>query len=162
MSAELLTTETKAHIDHWVGKFPADRQRSAIIQALTAAQEQNGGWLSKEIITAVAEYLAVPAAWAYEVASFYSLFHLAPVGRHKISICTNISCHLCGANEVVEHVESKLGIKLGETTPDKRITLVVEEECLAGCVGAPMMVVDGHYHENLTPEKVDQILDGLE
>lgn len=162
MVTEVLSPETRAHIDHWVAKFPADRQRSAVIQSLTAAQEQNGGWLSKEMITAVAEYLDIPAAWAYEVASFYSLFHLQPVGRHKISVCTNISCYLCGAGEIVDHVQDKLGIKMGETTDDDRITLVVEEECLAGCVGAPMMVVDGHYHEQLTPEKVDQILDGLE
>jgi len=162
VSKEILSAETKSQIDHWVGKFPADRQRSAVIQALTIAQEQNGGWLSKPIITAVAQYLDIPAAWAYEVASFYSLFHLEPVGRHKVAICTNISCHLCGSKKIVDHVEQKLGIKLGETTSDERITLVVEEECLAGCVGAPMMVVDGHYHENLTPDKVDQILDGLE
>lgn len=162
MAEEVLSSETRAHIDHWVAKFPPGRQRSAVIQALTVAQEQNGGWLSKEVISATAEYLDIPPAWAYEVASFYSLFHLQPVGRHKVSICTNISCYLCGANKIVDHVEQKLGISLGQTTTDERITLVVEEECLAGCVGAPMMVVDGHYHENLTAEKVDQILDGLE
>ncbi len=162
MSTDILSADTKAHIDHWVAKFPEDRKRSAVIQSLTAAQEQNGGWLSKDIITAVAEYLDIPPAWAYEVASFYSLFHLEPVGRHKVAICTNISCHLCGSDKIVDHVEGKLGVKLGQTTADNRITLVVEEECLAGCVGAPMMVVDGHYHENLTPEKVDEILDGLE
>jgi len=161
-SESLLNAKSRAEIDHWLAKFPEDRRRSALLGALHAAQEQNEGWLSPEIITAVAEYLDIPAAWAYEAASFYSMFHLEPVGRHKISICTNISCMLCGADDVVNHVEDKLGIKLGETTEDGRITLVVEEECLAGCVGAPMMVVDGHYHENLTTEKVDQILDTLE
>ncbi len=162
MSTELLNPQSRQEIDHWVAKFPPDRKRSAVIQALTIAQEQHGGWLSKDVIKAVAEYLDIPEAWAYEVASFYSLFHLEPVGRNKVAICTNISCHLCGAGEIVSHVENKLGIKLGQTTDDDRITLVVEEECLAGCVGAPMMVVNGHYHENLTPEKVDEILDGLE
>jgi NADH-quinone oxidoreductase subunit E len=100
--------------------------------------------------------------WAHEVASFYSMFDREPVGRHKVNICTNISCWLNGGDAVVEHVEKKLGIRLGETTEDGRITLKVEEECLAACVGAPMMVVDGHYHENLTVEKVDEILDALE
>jgi NADH-quinone oxidoreductase subunit E len=159
---ELLEPGTREKIDHWVAKFPADRKRSAIIQSLIAAQDQNGGWLSPEIITAVAAYLDIPAAWAYEVASFYSMFDLEPVGRHKVAICTNISCHLCGAGDILRYVEEKLDARLGETTADGRITLVKEEECLAGCIGAPMMLVNGHYHENLTPEKVDQILDTLE
>ena len=157
-----LEAETCEQIDHWIAKFPPEQKRSAVIQALIAAQEQNGGWLSDDLITAVAQYLEIPPAWAYEVASFYSMFFLEPVGRHKVSICTNISCHLCGSGKIVEHVEGKLGIRLGETTPDGRITLVREEECLAACIRAPMMLVDGHYHENLTPEKVDEILDGLE
>ena len=162
--AALLSDETKATIDHWLTKFPEDLagRRSALIQALTAAQDQNEGWLSGEIISAVADYLRVPPAWAYEVASFYSMFDLKEVGRHKISICDNISCMLCGAEDIIKYVEEKLGIKNGETTADGRITLKKEEECLAACCGAPMMVVDGHYHENLTPEKIDQILEGLE
>ena len=100
--------------------------------------------------------------WAHEVASFYSMIDRQPVGRHKVNICTNISCWLNGAEDIVAHVEHKLGVNLGQTTADDRITLVVEEECLAACCGAPMMVVDGHYHENLDPRKVDEILDGLE
>jgi len=90
------------------------------------------------------------------------MIETVPVGRHSISICTNISCMLCGSDKIVEHVQNKLGTRIGETTPDGRIFLKREEECLAACVGAPMMIVDGHYHENLTPEKVDEILDGLE
>ncbi len=156
-----LTPETLQKIDHWVAKFPAEQKRSAVIQALTAAQDQNGGWLSKELITAVSEYLDIPAAWAYEVASFYSLFHLEPCGRNKVALCTNISCWLRGANDLASHLQKKLGIEMGQTTADGRITLVQEEECLAGCVGAPMMIVNGHYHENLDPSKVDEILDGL-
>ncbi len=159
--AALLSAETMAHIDHWVAKFPAEGKRSAIIQSLMAAQEQNQGWLSRDMMDAVADYLQMPPVWVYEVASFYSMFDLEPVGRHKVNICTNISCMLCGAEDIVAYVEDKLGIKMGQTTADGRITLKVEEECLAGCVGAPMMVVDGHYHEHLTPEKVDAILDGL-
>ncbi len=156
-----LSPETLAKIDHWVGKFPPDQKRSAVIQALTAAQDQNGGWLSKQLITDVATYLDIPAAWAYEVASFYSLFHLEPCGRNKVALCTNISCWLRGANDLAQHLEKKLGVEMGQTTEDGRITLVQEEECLAGCVGAPMMIVNGHYHENLDPSKVDEILDDL-
>ena len=157
----LLSEATRERIDHWVAKFPPEQKRSAVIQALMAAQDQNGGWLTRELTEAVAEYLELPPVWAYEVASFYSMFDLEPVGRHKVNICTNISCWLNGAEDVVRHVENKLGIKLGQTTADGRITLKVEEECLAACCGAPMMVVDGHYHENLTPERVDEILEGL-
>ncbi|TNJ34385.1 NADH-quinone oxidoreductase subunit NuoE [Arenimonas terrae] len=157
-----LSDATRAHIDHWVSKFPADRKRSAVIQGLMAAQEQNAGWLSDEIIAATAKYLGIPPVWAYEVATFYSMFDLAPVGRHKVAICTNISCWLNGGEDIVRHCERKLGIKHGESTADGRIFLKVEEECLAACAGAPMMVVDGHYHEKLTTEKVDALLDGLE
>lgn len=158
----LLTAETCAQIDHWMAKFPLQHKRSALIQALLAAQVQNGGWINKDLIEAVADYMELPPVWAYEVTSFYSMFDREPVGHHKVNICTNISCWLNGAEELVEHVENKLGIKQGETTSDQRITLVVEEECLAGCCGAPMMVVDGHYHENLDKQKVDEILDGLD
>ena len=160
--AALLSKETRKQIDHWVAKFPPEHQRSALIQGLMAAQHQNEGWLSRELITAVADYLELPAAWAYEVASFYSMFALQPVGRHKINICTNISCMLRGAEDMVAHAEDKLGIKLGQTTADGRITLIREEECLAGCCGAPMMVVDGDYQENLTTEKFDAIIDELD
>jgi NADH-quinone oxidoreductase subunit E len=111
---------------------------------------------------AVADYLDVPPVWVYEVASFYSMLETEKVGRHSVSICTNISCMLCGADDVVRHVEEKLGIRMGQTTEDGRIFLKIEEECVAACVGAPMMIVDGHYHENLTPEKIDEILDSLE
>ena len=157
-----LTAHTREHIDHWVAKFPSDRKRSAVIQSLMAAQEQNGGWLTDEIIAAVAKYLGIPPVWAYEVATFYSMFDLEPVGRHKVAICTNISCWLNGAEDLVAHAEKKLGCKLGESTSDGRIFLKREEECLAACCGAPMMVINGHYHEQLTPEKVDALLDGLE
>jgi NADH-quinone oxidoreductase subunit E len=160
--ASLLNDETRATIDHWVAKFPPDRKRSALIQSLMAAQEQNGGWITRELTEAVADYLELPPVWAHEVVSFYSMFFTRPVGRHKVNICTNISCWLNGAEGIVDHAERKLGVKLGGTTEDGRITLVREEECLAGCCGAPMMVVDGHYHENLDLERLDRILDGLE
>lgn len=158
----MLTEETRNTIDHWVSKFPEDKNRSALIQSLMAAQEQNGGWISRELTEAVAEYLDLPAVWAHEVVSFYSMFFSEPVGRHKVHICTNISCWLNGADVIVARAEENLGVKLGETTGDGRITLVREEECLAGCCRAPMAVIDGHYHENLDLQKLDEILDGLE
>jgi len=159
---DLLSNQTKQTIDHWLGKFPPEQKRSALIQSLVAAQMQNGGWLSRELIEAVAGYLDLPPVWAHEVASFYSMFDLTPTGRHKVNICTNISCWLNGAEHIVAHVEKKLGIRMGETTNDGRITLVREEECLAACCGAPMMVVDGHYHEHLDVNKLNSILDGLD
>lgn len=157
-----LTDGTREHIDHWAAKFPSDRKRSAVIQALHAAQQQNGGYLTDELIAAVAKYLDLPPVWAYEVATFYSMFALEPVGRHEVAVCTNISCWLNGGEDMVRHCEGKLGIKAGESSPDGRVYLKREEECLAACCGAPMMVVDGHYHEKLTPEKIDEILDSLE
>jgi NADH-quinone oxidoreductase subunit E len=158
----MLTEQTRKTIDHWVAKFPSDRKRSALIQSLIAAQDQNGGWITSELAESVAEYLEVPPVWAHEVVSFYSMFFTDPVGRHKVNICTNISCWLNGAEGMLQHAENKLGVKLGETTADGRITLVREEECLAGCCGAPMAVIDGHYYEKLDIEKLDAILDGLE
>jgi NADH-quinone oxidoreductase subunit E len=104
----------------------------------------------------------MPTIQVYEVATFYSMFQTRPVGRHNVAICTNVACMLRGADDIVEHVEKKLGIKTGESTEDGRIYLKREEECLAACCGAPMMMVDHKYHENLTKEKVDELLDGLE
>lgn len=157
-----LSAEALKEIDHWVAKFPPEGKRSAIIQALTIAQRENDGWLSDELIAEVSDYLGIYRSYGYEVASFYSMFDLEPAGRHKVAICNNISCMLCGAEDIIAYAEKKLGIKRGESTPDGRIKLQKEEECLAACCGAPMMIVDGHYHENLTPEKVDAILDDLE
>ena len=156
-----LNEHTRAEIDHWIAKFPPGRQRSATIAALRAAQEQNHGHLTSELMNAVAEYLHLPPIQVYEVASFYSMFEIAPCGRHHVSICTNISCMLRGGEDLVAHAERKLGIRLGESTPDGRILLKREEECLAACTGAPMMMVDHVFHEHLTPEKVDRILDEL-
>ena len=161
-TADCMPDAVRERIDEWLKKYPPDQKQSAVLAALQAAQDSNGGWLTRELMDAVADYLGMPRVSVYEVGTFYSMLELEPVGRHMVSICTNISCMLCGAEDIVAHVENKLGIRLGETTPDGRITLKKEEECLAACVGAPMMAVDGHYHENLTPEKVDRILDGLE
>ena len=133
-----------------------------MIAALTFVQEENGGWLTTEHMDAVAEYLGMPPVSVYEVGTFYSTLELEPVGRHKVSVCNNISCMLLGADDLVRHIENRYDVKLGGTTADGRFTLRFEEECLAACGVAPMMIVDGHYHENLTPEKIDAIIDGLE
>ena len=157
----LLSEKTRQEIDHWVAKFPPGRQRSASLSALRAAQEQNEGYLTADLIDAVAEYLKLPAIQVYEVASFYSMFETHPCGRHHVSICTNISCMLRGGEELFEHAQRKLGIRGNQSTADGRIFLKREEECLAACTGAPMMMVDHVFHEHLTPEKVDAILDAL-
>jgi len=157
----MLSDKVRSEIDHWLTKYPADQKQSAVLSALHAVQEENGGWVSEELMDAVADYLGMPKVSVYEVATFYSMIHAEPAGPNKISVCRNISCMLCGAENILGHIENKLGIKSGETTSDGKITLVMEEECLAACVGAPMMVVNGHYHEHLTVEKVDEILDKL-
>jgi NADH-quinone oxidoreductase subunit E len=156
-----LSDHVRQEIDRWVAKFPPDRKRSAVISALHAAQHENNGFLTPALMDAVAEYLGLAPIQVYEIATFYSMFETKPVGRHHVSVCTNISCMLRGAQELVGHVERKLGIKTGESTADGRIYLKCEEECLAACTGAPMMMVDHVYHENLTPEAVDRILDEL-
>jgi len=159
---DLLSDHTRSEIDRWVAKFPQDRKRSAVLSALNAAQHQNHGYLTTDLMDAVAEYLGLAAIHVYEVASFYSMFEIKPVARNNVAICTNISCMLMGSESIVEHVENKLGIKIGESTEDGRIYLKCEEECLAACAGGPMMQVNHKYYENLTAEKVDEILDGLE
>jgi NADH-quinone oxidoreductase subunit E len=157
----LLNEHSRHEIDHWRAKFPVGRQRSAVIAALRIAQHQNNGYLTAELMDAVAGYLSLPPIQVYEVATFYSMFETKPVGRLHVSVCTNIACMLCGADKIVEHVERRLGIKTGESTPDGKFFLKREEECLAACNNAPMMMIDHVYYENLTPEKVDQVLDSL-
>jgi NADH-quinone oxidoreductase subunit E len=157
-----LSAHTREEIDCWVARFPPGRQRSAVISALRAAQEQNHGHLTTPLMDAVAAYLHLPPIQVYEVASFYSMFETHPCGRHHVSVCTNISCMLRGGEDIQAHVERKLGIRTGQSTPDGRIFLKREEECLAACTGAPMMMIDHVYHEHLTPETVDRILDALE
>ena len=157
----VLSAETRSEIDRWLAKFPPERGRSAVLAALRAAQHQNHGWLTTELLDAVADYLGLPPIQVYEVASFYSMFETRPVGRVHVSICTNISCMLCGADRVVEAVEKHLGITTGQSTPDGKFYLKREEECLAACNNAPMMMVDHVYHENLTPESAIRVLDSV-
>ena len=160
--SEMLSQLVREEIDLWTAKFPEGKHRSAVISAMHAVQHENEGFLPEDIMNAVDDYMKLPTIYVYEVATFYSMFQTQPVGRHNVAICTNISCMLRGADDIVEHVEAKLGVKLGESTEDGRFYLKQEEECLAACCGAPMMMVDHKYHEDLSKEKVDEILDALE
>ena len=120
-NAVLLSADTRATIDAWLTKFPEDQKQSAVLSALEAAQHQNGGWVTRELMDAVASYLHLPPIQVYEVATFYSMFQTRPVGRNDVAICTNVSCMLRGAEDIVAHVEKKLGIRTGESTEDGRI-----------------------------------------
>jgi len=157
----LISDASKADIDNWIAKYPDDQKQSAVMAALRIVQDQNGGYLTNELIEAVAEYLDMPSIAVYEVATFYSMYELKPVGKYKICVCTNISCMLCGSDNVVQHLENKLGIKLGETTEDGMFTLK-EVECLGACVNAPVLQVGNDYYENLTTEKLDKLIEGLD
>ncbi|EDN68305.1 NADH dehydrogenase (ubiquinone), 24 kDa subunit [Beggiatoa sp. PS] len=160
-ASTLLSEESRAAIDRWIAKYPSDQKQSTVMAALSIVQDANGGWLTTELMDAVADYLDMQPIAVYEVATFYSMYELKPVGQNKLCICTNVSCMLRGSEDIVAHLEQKLGIKLGETTPDKKFTLK-EVECLGACGGAPMMQVGREYHENLTSEKVDDILTKLD
>ena len=156
----MLSKQSHAEIDREIAKYPPERKQSAVMAALRIAQEEHG-WLSEPLMDYVAQLLGLRPIHVYEVASFYSMYDLKLVGKYKINVCTNISCMLCGSVQVVKHLETKLGIRLGETTPDGRFTLK-EVECLAACGGAPMFQIGKHYYENLTPEKIDRILEDLQ
>lgn len=159
----ILTSYERQEIDQWLQRYPQDQRQSAVLGALRAVMHEDH-YLSVEKMNAVADYLGMPQVAVYEVASFYSMFERDEkvAAKYSISVCTNVSCMLCGSDEIVTHLEKRLGIVLGEATADKRFFLKVEEECLAACSSAPMMQVNHVYHTHLTPEKVDQILDGLE
>ncbi len=161
MTAEnsIISAHAQTEIDHWVAKFPEGKQRSAVIAALHAVQHDNKGYLTEELMEAVAEYLDMPAIKVFEVATFYSMFETKPVGRRSISVCTNIACLLRGGEQILKHIEDRLEIKVGESTPDGKFYLKCEEECLAACNNAPMLMLDHKYYENLTLDKVDEILD---
>lgn len=143
-------------INHWLKKFPPNQKQSAVLIALRLVQEEHG-FLTRELMDAVANYLEIPAISVYEVATFYSMYETKPVGRHIINVCTNISCKLRGASQIMQYLEEQLQINCGATTSDNRFTLR-STECLAACVNAPMMQVDKDYHENLTAAKIDHIL----
>jgi len=159
--AHVLPEHVRNEIDQWVAKFPNEHKKSAVIAALHAVQHERH-YLQPDDIEAVADYLDLEAIEVWEVANFYSIFETKPVGRHHISVCNNISCMLCGAGEITAHLEKKLGIKTGESSADGKFYLKQEEECLAACNNAPMMMIDHVYYEHLTPDKVDEIIESLE
>jgi len=159
---ELFTPEIRAEIDQWIAKYPADRKQSASMAALRIVQDASGGSLTPELMDQVAAYLDMDPIAVYEVATFYSMYEHKPVGRNKLCICTNISCMINGSDKVVDYLKEKLGVSgFGEVTEDGKFSLK-EVECLGACGGAPMMQIDKKYHENLTPEVIDSILDELE
>ena len=162
MAETILSKKVCKEIDRWLKKYPTDQKQSAVLAALRAVQHENKGYLTTELMDAVADYLEMEKISVYEVVSFYSMFETKPVGRHSISVCNNISCMLMGAENIVEHVEKRLGIKTGESTKDGKFYLKCEEECLAACCGGPMMMIDHIYYENLTIDKVDEILESLD
>ena len=145
-------------VDKEAAKYPS--RRAAVKSALRYCQEETG-WVSNGVVTAVAEYLGLEPIEVFEVATFYDMFYTEPGGRHRIRVCTNVSCMLRGAETIVNHLKEKLEIKVGETSPDGRITLL-EAECLGACGGAPMLVCGNQYFENLTTDKLDSLLDQLD
>lgn len=157
---ELLSPAGLAEVDVWIAKYPAEQRQSAVMAALRIAQEEHHNWLDQEHMDAIALYLDMPAIAVYEVASFYSMYHLKPMGKKVISVCTNISCQLCGCDSIVSQLEHELGIKLGETTADGRFSLK-PVECLGACVDAPVLDVDKTYHGRLTSDKVTQLVADL-
>ena len=132
----LISTSACTEIDAWIKKYPTEEKRSAVLSALRVVQEENGGWLTQAHLNSVADYLEIPRIEVYEVATFYTMFNLKPVGRYRIGVCRTLSCAICGADETVEHLKKRLGINIGETTLDGNFTLQALE-CLAYCHRAP-------------------------
>jgi len=156
----MLSPEAIKKIDYELTKYPADQRQAAVMSALRIVQTERG-WLSKESITEVAQYLGMPEIAAMEVATFYNMYDLSPVGKYKITVCTNISCMLRGSDEIVNHLQQKLGVGFNEITPDGKFCLK-EGECMGCCGGAPLMHVNNtQMHEFLTTDKVDDILEEL-
>ncbi|BBU71861.1 NADH-quinone oxidoreductase subunit E [Fluviibacter phosphoraccumulans] len=156
----MLTQETLARFDREIAKYPAEQKQSAVMACLTLAQVEKG-WLAKETIAFVADYLDMPAIAAEEVATFYNMYNLKPVGKYKLAVCTCIPCALSGGRDAAAYLADRLGIKLGETTADGRFTLV-ESECQGACGDAPVALVNNHQMKSfLTPDKLDQLLEEL-
>lgn len=150
----------REHLDKWNQRYPKEHKRSGIFEALRVVQEANQGSLTVEWMDAVAAYLGLPNIAVYEVATFYTMYNLSPVGKHVINVCTNISCSLNGSSDIVTHLKKRLGIDFDETSADGKFTLK-EVECLGACVAPPVCQIGKQYHENLTPEKIDAILNSL-
>ena len=157
----MLTTESLKKIDREIAKYPAGQQQSAVMAALAIAQEEQG-WLSSDSIEAVADYLGMAPIAAYEVASFYTMYDLKPVGKYKLTVCTNLPCMLSGAVDAGEYLKQKLGVAYDETTADGKFTLK-QGECMGACGDAPVMLVNNRRMcGSMLPEQIDQLLAELE
>ena len=157
----MLSDQVKGKIDRELKKYPADQKQSAVMSALRFVQDEKG-WIASADMTDVANYLGMQQMAVYEVATFYHMYNLKPMGKHVLTVCTNLSCQLMGANETLDYLKGKLGIGLGEVTADGKFGLR-EAECMGACVEAPLLTVNNkHMCSRLTPEKIDQILAGLD
>jgi NADH-quinone oxidoreductase subunit E len=153
----MLSPESLALIDRAVAKYPTDQKQSAVMAALAVAQKEKG-WLSSETMEFVAKYLQMPAIAVYEVATFYAMYNLSPVGRHKVTLCTNLPCALSGANEAAQHLKKRLGIGFNESTADGKFTLK-EGECMGACGDAPVLLVNDLAMKSfMSTEKIDQLI----
>ena len=156
----MITETSRSQIAEIIGHYPPEHKRSALLPALHIAQKENRGCLTEELMKEVAEILEITPLQVFEVATFYTMYNLKPVGRYHIQVCRTLPCALMGAEKLTSYLEDKLGIELGGTTPDQLFTLT-EVECLASCGTAPMMQINDDYHENLNKNKVDKILEYL-
>jgi NADH-quinone oxidoreductase subunit E len=158
----IIQGQVKADIDHWIAQYPEGQKKSAVMPGLSVIQAAHGGFLTESLMDELADYLDITPIEVYEVATFYSMYEHQPVGKHKICVCTNISCMLRGSDEVVEHLKKRLNVSdFNEISADGKFS-IKEVECLGACVGAPMFQIGDHYHEHLTTDKIDAILAGLE
>jgi NADH-quinone oxidoreductase subunit E len=156
----MLSPEVQRKIDREVAKYPVDQKQSAVMSALAFAQDEHG-WLSTDVMDAVAQYLGMPPVAVYEVATFYTMYNLKPQGRFKVSICTNLPCALSGANAAAAHLKARLGIGFNETTPDGRFTLK-EGECMGACGDAPVLIVnDRRMCSWMSDARIDELVDDL-
>jgi len=153
----MLSDSARARIDREIAKYPADQRQSAVMSALAIVQEENGH-LTSELMERVAEYLRMPSIAVYEVATFYAMYDLKPVGKHKVCVCTNLPCALSGATEAAQHLKKRLGIGFGETSADGRFTLQ-EGECFGACGDAPVLLVNNREMLiGMSPERIDEWL----
>jgi len=158
--AHLLSNYARERIDQWILRYPPEHKRSGVFEALRVVQEENNNSLTTDLMEAVADYLGMPRIAVYEVATFYSMYFLQPMGKHVIDVCTNISCSLNGAGELATHVKQRLGIGFDETTADGKFSLR-EVECLGACVAPPVCQIGKKYYENVTPDSIDKVIEEL-
>jgi NADH-quinone oxidoreductase subunit E len=158
---KVIKGEVKERTDRWISHYPADQRQSAVMPTLRIVQEVNGGYLTPELMDEVAAYLGMQPAAVYEVATFYSMYEHQPVGKHKICVCHNISCLLRDVDDLIEYLKEKLGVDIGEVTPDGRFS-IKKVECLGACGEAPVAMIGKEYYGNLTRERLDELLESLE